>query len=126
MFTEIRIYFEGDRLLKPGFSKFFDELRNHAEARLCKIQLISGGSGATASRDFGIALSTHPGAWNILLRDSEEPVTAGSSELLCKEHGWDKSQCDSIFWMVETMESWFHADKDALENFMAGNSERTL
>jgi len=24
---------------------------------------------------------------------------------------------DSIFWMVEAMESWFHADKEALQRF---------
>ena len=30
---------------------------------------------------------------------------------------WDKSHAESIFWMVEMMESWFHADKDALERF---------
>jgi hypothetical protein len=49
----------------------------------------------------------HPAAWNILLRDSEGPLLAGRLA----------SEGDSIFWMVEAMESWFHADKDALEGY---------
>jgi len=117
VFTEIRIYYEGDRLLKPGFSQFFNQLRTRAEARRCHFHLITGGSGSTACRDFGLALETHPDAWNILLRDSEGPHTSTLSESLCREQGWDKSRRDSIFWMVEVMESWFHADKEALEKF---------
>jgi hypothetical protein len=117
VFTEIRIYYEGDRLLKPGFNQFFNQLRIQAEAHRCRFQLIPGGSGSTACRDFGIAIETHPYAWNILLIDSEGPHTRDLSESLCREHAWPKSSRDSIFWMVQMMESWFHADKDALEEF---------
>jgi hypothetical protein len=115
--TEIRIYYEGHRLLKPGFSKFFEELRHRAGERRCKFELIPGGSGSTACRDFGIAIETHPHAWNILLIDSEGPLTRGLSASLCVERAWPKSSRDSIFWMVQMMESWFHADKEALERF---------
>ena len=67
--TEIRIYYEGDVRLKAGFHAFFAELRERARAKRCAFQLISGGSGPAASRDFAIASKQHPNAWNILLKD---------------------------------------------------------
>jgi hypothetical protein len=55
MCSEIRIYFEGDKLLKPGFDGFFEEIKKRAKERRCSFQLIAGRSGDTACRDFGIA-----------------------------------------------------------------------
>ena len=100
---EIRIYFEGDKSLKAGFDAFFGEIRERAGAARCKVRPIA--TGGTPERDFDIALRKHPEAWNILLRDSEGPWNQ------------DLRTSDSIFWMVEMMESWFHADKDALEDY---------
>jgi hypothetical protein len=117
MFTEIRIYFEGNRLLSSGFSAFFGQLSRLARDRQIKFRLISAGSGSAACRDFGIALKTHGEAWNILLKDSEGPSHENLSTSLCQQLEWDESQAESIFWMVEMMESWFHADKEALEEF---------
>jgi hypothetical protein len=90
--SEIRIYYEGHLRLKPGFHTFFAELRDRARAKRCAFQLISGGSGPAASRDFAIASKQHANAWNILLKDSEGPHNT-------------KSDADSIFWMVQMMES---------------------
>jgi hypothetical protein len=117
MCTEIRIYFEGDRSLKPGFDAFFAEIKNRAGKRHCNFHLVAGRSGETACRYFGLALGTTSDAWNILLRDSEGPAGANSSAALCRKHGWDQVHADSIFWMVEMMEAWFHADKEALQKF---------
>ncbi len=117
MLTDIRVYYEGNRLLKPGFVQFFAELTSLAKEKRSAIHFISAGSGANACRDFGIALKTNTGAWNILLKDSEGPDSGNLSTSLCREYTWDKVHADSIFWMVEMMESWFHADKDALANF---------
>lgn len=117
MFTEIRIYYEGSRQLKPGFTKFFAELIGEARERRCPIRLISADGGSDACRDFGIALRTNPDAWNILLMDSEGPQESMFSTSLCRRYNWDQSCADSIFCMVEMMESWFHADKTALEDF---------
>jgi hypothetical protein len=64
-------------------------------------------TGGTPERDFSIALRKHPAAWNVLLRDSEGPLQPDRPA----------SPAGSIFWMVEMMESWFHADKDALEGY---------
>lgn len=117
MVSEIRIYYEGSRSLSPGFKAFFRELRTRAAAIRCRLEVISAGSGGTACNDFGTALKTHTDAWNILLRDSEGPCTENSSALLCREQGWHTSHAASIFWMVEMMESWFHADKDTLTEY---------
>jgi hypothetical protein len=68
-------------------------------------------------RDFQIAIKTNPDAWNILLKDSEGPDSGDLSASLCKQNEWSQSHAQSIFWMVEMMESWFHADKEALQQF---------
>ena len=115
MVTEIRIYYEGDRLLKPGFHAFFITLRERAREKRCDFHLIA--AKGTPDRDFQIAIKTHPAAWNILRKDSEGPDSGALSSFLCEHNKWDKSHAESIFWMVEMMESWFHADKDALERF---------
>jgi hypothetical protein len=100
---EIRIYFEGDKSLKAGFDAFLREIGERAHAAQCTLRIVA--TGGTPEGDFGIALRKHPGAWNILLRDSEGPWNQ------------DLPTSDSIFWMVEMMESWFHADRDALEAY---------
>jgi hypothetical protein len=104
--TEVRVYFEGDDSLRRGFREFFREIRDRARERRCRIEFIA--TGGTPDRDFGIAIKIHPDAWNVLLRDSEGRDLAKLSSSLCKRTGCD---ADSIFWMVEMMESWFHADR---------------
>lgn len=104
MLAEIRIYYEGDKLLKSGFNQFFSELRNKARAKRCEVILIAARN--APFRDFQKAVQTHPTAWNILLKDSEGPLSAA----VCNLDG----PADSIYWMVEMMESWFHADKETL------------
>ena len=96
MVKEIRIYYEGSRFLRPGFSAFFSELIKSARTRRCAISFVSADGGPEACRDFGIALKSHAEAWNILLRDSEGPHTGNFSAQLCQEQGWDKSHADSI------------------------------
>ena len=115
MVTEIRIYYEGDPLLKPGFHAFFTALRDRAKEKRCGFRLIA--AKGTPCRDFQDAIKTNPDAWNILLKDSEGPDAGDLSASLCKQNEWSQSHVDSIFWMVEMMESWFHADKEALQQF---------
>ena len=122
MFSEIRVYYEGDPLLKPGFHAFFAALRVRARQRRCGFRLIA--AKGTPCQDFQIAIETHRDAWNILLKDSEEPDSGSLSISLCQQNGWDASQSESIFWMVEMMESWFDADKDALERFYGSEFRR--
>jgi hypothetical protein len=115
MVREIRIYYEGDRLLKSGFDKFFEPLKQKARGSRCEFRFIFGGG--DSARDFADAVATHSGAWNILLKDSEGPAIGSAASSLCKQQGLDQSHAGSIFWMVQMMESWFHADKDALAKF---------
>jgi len=114
---EIHLYYEGHKLLKEGFSRFFEKLRKRAYDRRCYLRLIPAGSGSAACDRFGVAVRANKNVWNILLTDSEGPDTGGLSESLRLKYGWDKHSQDSIFWMVEMMESWLHADKDKLEEF---------
>jgi len=121
---EIRIYYEGHRLLKPGFDAFFKALHKQAEAKRSRIRLIAAKSGDEACDDFAAAQESHPHDWNILLKDSEGPDTGKLSASLCTKKGWRNADATSIFWMVEMMESWFHADKDALERFYGNGFKR--
>jgi hypothetical protein len=105
--AEIRIYFEGHELLKPGFDSFFAEIKKRARERCCGFALISSKSGAEARRDFDLARGANPKARNILLIDSEGPLHRQRAG----------PHANSIFWMVEMMEAWFHADKNALAEF---------
>jgi hypothetical protein len=124
MLSEIRIYFEGDKSLKAGFGAFFTEIRERAGAMQCKVSIVA--TGGTPERDFGIALRKHPVAWNILLRDSEGPWNANLPASPCGKQSWPPLQADSIFWVVEVMESWFHADKDALEAYYKTGFRRSV
>jgi hypothetical protein len=72
-------------------------------------------------RDYAKALKTHPDAWNILLRDSEGPLSSEETVEICKRNGWDHN---SVFWMVQMMEAWFHADKNALERYYGDEFRR--
>jgi hypothetical protein len=99
--TEVRIYFEGDPSLKPGFHSFFKTLREKAGEMRVHFSLIA--AEGTPDRDFAIGKKNNPTAWNILLKDSEGPPPVNLD--------------DSIFLMAEMMESWFHADKEKLAEF---------
>jgi hypothetical protein len=123
VFTEIRIYYEGDALLKSGFHAFFSSLRERAKETRRRFRLIPS-KGTQCCRDFAIAIRANPDAWCILLKDSEGPDTGNLSASLCQQNGWGLARTDSIFWMVEMMEAWFHADKDALESFYGAGFNR--
>jgi Domain of unknown function (DUF4276) len=107
MVTELRVYFEGDKALRPGFHRFLSEIVESARSQRCRFQLVE--ANGTPMQDFRDALETHTDAWNVLLLDSEDPQEA---ELRKRRlEGCDQ---DSIFWMVQTMEAWFLADVEAL------------
>jgi hypothetical protein len=113
----IRIYYEGSKALKPGFDIFFGEIKELARGKRCEFRLIDGGSRDQTKSDFKTALKDHPDALNVLLIDSEGPLAPDAGKTLCGTMHWPASRAEYIFWMVEMMESWFHADKEALEAF---------
>jgi hypothetical protein len=106
MVKMLRIYFEGDDKLKPGFRAFFKEIYDVAKSK-CYIRLIN--TNGTPVDDFKRGLRANPNDWNVLLLDSEEPLQgcARSKQI-------DPQYHDRVFWMVEAMESWFLADLKAL------------
>jgi len=110
---EIRIYFEGNRLLKSGFDGFFYELRAAARQAGVGFEVFAAKDGP---RDYGKAMRSHPGAWNILLKDSEQAMPTDPRQL-CERHGIDSGLVGSVFWMVELMEAWFLADRETLANY---------
>ncbi len=110
MVTELRIYFEGDNGLKPGFHRFLREIVEVARNRRCRFRLVE--ANGTPVQDFHDALKTHRDAWNVLLLDSEDPLEAE-----VRKRSLESCDTESIFWMVRVMESWFLADLDALETY---------
>jgi hypothetical protein len=137
MVSEIRIYVEGggdDKStkieLRHGFDTFFRELVQEARNKRVRWKIITCGSRTHTFRNFRTALQSHPDAFNVLLVDSEANVDRERSPwtLLQQRDGWsgrfDDSQCQL---MVQTMEHWLIADKEALKRFYgAGFRERAL
>ena len=75
MVSEIRVYFEGDRKLKPGFRDFLDSIFGKARQHGSKIELVSGGPKSETIQDFMDAVAVRTQAFNVLIVDSDEPFT---------------------------------------------------
>jgi hypothetical protein len=114
MVTELRVYFEGDDRLRPGFRQFLSEIAEAARSKRCYFDLIA--TEGTPAQDFQAALKSHPDAWNVLLLDGEDP-----QEFQLRRKSLEGCDPDSIFWMVQIMESWFLADVDALKSLFGGS-----
>lgn len=107
---EIRIYFEGNRNLREPFKEFFSELTAAAQAARSNLEFFAAKDGVSAYRK---ATRSHPQAWNILLKDSEQPMSQ-NRETMCERHGIAKEHASRVFWMVELMEAWFLTHPEAL------------
>jgi len=94
MVTELRIYFEGDNQLRPGFHGFLKEIKVIAGKKRCRFRLIE--AKGTPVQDFRDALKTHPDAWNVLLLDSEGPIDHSLADI-CRAKGLNPSREDSVF-----------------------------
>ena len=107
--TEIRLYYEGDKALRPGFHAFLSEIINRVRDKRIKFKLIA--CDATPAEDYQIGLKKHPDAVNILLRDGEGSKIPNPPN-------------ESEFWMVQLMEAWLLADPNALEDDYGRNFAR--
>ncbi len=117
-----RIYVEGGgdtnftvTKCRKGFSKFFEKI---VPAGM-RPKIIACGGRQNTYENFVLAHSKYIGENVILLVDSEGPVTEKSVwEHLKKHDNWDSvGLADSAQLMVQSMESWFLADKDSLQQF---------
>jgi hypothetical protein len=123
---EIRIYVEGGgnskdsrAAVREGFRHFFDQLVEKARTRRVRWQIIACGGRNQAHNDFETALKTHPGAFNMLLVDSEGEVIQDARDHLRARDGWPLNTAanEQCHLMVEMMEAWIIADTDALRKF---------
>ncbi|HEX9926029.1 MAG TPA: DUF4276 family protein [Anaerolineae bacterium] len=126
MVTEVRIYVEGGgdgkdgkAQVREGFSKFLIDLRNTARSKRIKWQIIACGPRNAAFRNFQNALESHPDAFNVLLVDAENVVTATPFKHLHQQDGWHMSGIadEQCHLMVQLMESWLIADIETLKRF---------
>jgi uncharacterized protein DUF4276 len=122
MVTELRIYFEGDSRLRPGFHVFLKEIKAAALSKRCKFYPVD--AKGTPAQDYRSGLKANPRALNILLLDSDEPLDNSVVNLLRKK-GLEGCDSECIFWMVQVMESWFLADIDALKRFYDGGFQES-
>jgi hypothetical protein len=105
MVTKVRLHFEGDERLRSGFRRLFSSIPND------RLQLIA--TGGKPIQDYAKALRSHPEALNLLLLDSDE--------LPERRRELGRYPQERIFWMIELMEAWFLADREALKRFYRRN-----
>ena len=124
MVTQVRFYIEGGGdsrgnrdELRRGFRSFLDAIYQVALQRgiPCHSPVLCG-SRNSAFGDFKTALRSHPDAFNVLLVDSEAPVTNEPWAHLAARDAWLNPGVadDRCHLMVQSMESWLIADRDAL------------
>ena len=121
MVAEVTIHFEGHSNLRPGFHKLFEPHVNNARQQRIRFKLIAGGSRTEAVKDFLRSCRSQPSNVNVLLIDSEGPIsdTASAIQSLRTQNFWDGSVAcddDQVNLMVQAMEAWFIADPQALIN----------
>ena len=104
---------------RRAFGKFFTKagLAN----RLPKVVACGGRTSAYGDFRYAVESNADQGRTIFLLVDSEAPVTNSEPWRHLKgRDNWDRPRtaaADSAHLMVQCMEAWFYADKDALKSF---------
>ena len=116
MVAEVRIYFEGDPSLRRGFSEFFGNV-----ARLARRPRMIAGRG-TPVRDFMAGIHRNPSSVNVLLVDSEGPNDGNLATCIKSRKDWNRDigsavGDDQLHFMIQVMETWFLADRDAVRTY---------
>ena len=113
---KIVVFFEGDPCLRREFRDFFGGYFRDTKF----LKLIACGS--RPIKDFFIGKETSPNALKLLLMDADILGDGDYRMILREKQEW-KQHCDEevednqLHFMVKCMESWFLADKSALEKF---------
>jgi hypothetical protein len=126
MVGEIRIYVEGagegsqtKAAVREGFQRFLQDIVRGARSQKVRWQIVACGLRQVAFENFLIALDTHPDAFNVFLIDSEAPVNHGPTEHLKSRDSWNLPDISAEHYhlMVQMMEAWLVADRNALSRF---------
>jgi hypothetical protein len=119
----VRIYVEGgfEGSTKSNCRKAF-RIFLEKVIRPGSFQVIACGDRTSAFDGFRSALQQHPGDYSLLLVDSETAVNANPWQHLNDREGdnWSRptdASEDQAHLMVQVMEAWFLADKNALADY---------
>lgn len=123
----VRIYVEGggnnkDTLKRcnEGFASYCQKLA----PAIRQPKIVACGGRQQAFNRFNTAVSSSQAGYvSVLLVDSEAPVTSAAAvQHLHRRDGWDFPTLNNhkVFLMVQAMESWFLADREALARFYNG------
>lgn len=127
--VKVRIYLEGGgdsprqrKELRIGFQKFLER----ALPNIRKPKVVPCGGRGEAYKDFRQALKEHTDSYCILLVDSEGIVEGDDywAYLTGREKKWERPASvtdDQCQLMIRTMEAWFMADVEALQNYFGQN-----
>ena len=122
MVSYIRIFVEGDKALLDGFRAFLKPVIDAAQQRRIRFRVAPGGSKDETIKDFLDAVQDEPEVFNVLLIDSDIPDNGRLIASLKNSPIWNSQtgatiRDDQIHFMVQVMESWFLADKDAIARY---------
>ena len=108
---EIRIYYEGTKLLREGFHHFLQEIREAGRPKRIKVTAVP--TSHQLARSLAKADRSTPESLNVLLLDSEIPLDASTA----RTRGVGNIPTERLFWMVQSMESWYLAHPEALSGY---------
>ena len=108
--------------LREGLQLFLTELRERARSRRLRWNVTVCGGRDQAYRNFDRALRSQPNVFNVLLVDAEAPVDRRHrgrpwQHLRARDH-WRRpatARDEHCHLMVQVMEAWLIADREALE-----------
>jgi hypothetical protein len=129
--SQIAIYVEGGgdstaqkSALRQGFDALLEPQKNAARKKRIRWKLVCCGSRNEAHDAFVHACAVEPGAFNVLLVDSEGPLSelaptvpvSRRDYLMGRECGWriGTAEPERIHLMVQCMEAWILSDQRAV------------
>jgi hypothetical protein len=126
MHPEVHVFCEGDRRLRRAFDRFVSGLRFRAESRGIRLRMVPCKDRHRALDSFVRSVQGPSHIRGILLVDAEgavagscwgKPWTHLGSLQAARLHRPDKARDDDAHLMVQIMESWFLADREALLDY---------